>query len=193
MVPLSFASWIYPLIDRVALGGNAKRALALVDKALVKDQDNPQAHALRAEILRQMGRQDDFVAALRDALKADPLYLPARLELGVALAQKGDRAEAQKEMEAVLRQNPLHPRGHFNYGALMSEEGRWEEARLHFARALELDGTYCKSYAALITADLQLGDHAGAVAALEKTRKNCSDPEMVEQAELMVGDGKVPQ
>jgi len=193
MVPLSFASWIYPLIDRVALGGNAKRALALVDKALVKDQDNPQAHALRAEILRQMGRQDDFVAALRDALKADPLYLPARLELGVALAQKGDRAEARKEMEAVLRQNPLHPRGHFNYGALMSEEGRWEEARLHFARALELDGTYCKSYAALITADLQLGDHAGAVAALEKTRKNCSDPETVEQAELMVGDGKVSQ
>jgi len=192
-VPLSFASWTYHLIDRVARGGNAERALALVDKALAKDEDNPQAHGLRAEILRQMGRQDDFVAALRDALKADPLYLPARLELGVALAQRGDRDEAQKEMEAVLRQNPLHPRGHFNYGALMSELGRWQEARLHFTRALELDGTYCKGYAALITADLQLGDRAGAVATLAKTRKNCRDPETIEEAELMVGDGKVPQ
>ena len=194
LVPLGFANWVYPLIDRVAQAGNAERALALVDKALAKDKDNPQAYGLRADILRQMGRQDDFVAALRDALKADPLYLPARLELGVALAQRGDRAEAQKEMEAVLRQNPLHPRGHFNYGALMSELGRWQEARLHFARALELDETYCKSYAALITADLQLGDRAGAVATLEKTRKHCRDPETVEQAELMVGqDGKVPQ
>jgi arylsulfatase A-like enzyme/Tfp pilus assembly protein PilF len=189
LVPLNFAHWVYPLIDRVAVGGNAARALALVDKALAKDKDNAQAHALRAEILRQMGRQDDFVAALREALEADPLYLPARLELGVALAQRGDKAEAQKELEAVLRQNPLHPRGHFNYGAFHAEQGRWQEARLHFARALELDETYCKSYAALITADLQLGDHAGAVAALEKTKKNCRDPETVEQAELMVDEG----
>ena len=194
LVPGNFANWVYPLIDRVALAGNAPRALALVDKALAKDKDDAQAHALRAEILRQMGRQDEFIAALRDALAADPLYLPARLELGVALAQRGDKAEAQKEMEAVLRQNPLHPRAHFNYGALMTELGRWQEARVHFARALELDGTYCKSYAALITADLQLGDRAGAVATLEKARKNCRDPETVEEAESLVGqDGRMPQ
>ena len=186
LVPLNFATWVYPLIDRVALGGNAERALALADKALARDADNPQAHALRAEILRQMGRTDAFVAALRDALEADPLYLPARLELGVALAQRGERAEAQKELEAVLRQNPLHSRGHFNYGALLSELGRWEDARRHFARALELDATYCKSYAALITADLQLGDHAGAAAALNKTREHCRDAETVAQAELLV-------
>jgi arylsulfatase A-like enzyme/Tfp pilus assembly protein PilF len=194
LVSVSFATWMYPLIDRVAQRGRAERALALIDKALVRDAANPQAHALRAEILRQMGRQDDFMAALRDALKADPLYLPARLELGVALAQQGDKEEARKELEAVLRQNPLHPRGHYNYGTLLTELGRWDEARRHFARALELDVTYCRSYEALITADLKVGDHAGAVATLDRLKQHCSDPDTVEQAEaLMQQDRSVPQ
>lgn len=187
------STWVYPLIDRMAVAGHTERALALVGKALAKDRDNAQAYALRAEILRQMGRQDDFMAALRDALKADPLYLPARLELGVALAQRGERAEAQKEMEAVLRQNPLHPRGHFNYGALMSELGRWQEARLHFARAVELDANYCKSYAALVTADLQLGDRAGAAATVDRLQQHCRDDDALEEAEAMMQDGSGPR
>jgi tetratricopeptide (TPR) repeat protein len=193
-VSLSFSSWMYPLIDRVAQGGRAERALALVDKALRRDTANPEAHALRADILRQMGRQDDFMAALRDALAADPLYLPARLELGIALAQRGERAEAQKELEAVLRQNPLHPRGHYNYGTLLSELGRWEDARRQFTRALELDVTYCQSYEALITADLKLGDHAGAAATMERLRQHCHDADTVEEAEaLMQQERSVPQ
>jgi tetratricopeptide (TPR) repeat protein len=194
-VSASFASWMYPLIDRVAQGGNAKRALALVDKALLKDTTNPQAYALRADILRQMGQEDAFIAALRDALKADPLYLPARLELGTALAQRGDREEARKELEAVLRQNPLQPRGHYNYGALLSDLGRWEDARRHFTRALELDPTYCHSYEALITADLKLGDKAGAAATLDRLKQHCrDDTETMEEAEaLMHQDRSVPQ
>jgi arylsulfatase A-like enzyme/Tfp pilus assembly protein PilF len=185
--------WVYPLVDRVARSGSPARALPLADKVVAADANNPRAHVLRAQILRQMGRQDAFVAALRDALKVDPLYLPARLDLGVALAQRGERAEAQKELEAVLVQNPLHARGHFNYGTLLSELGRWRDARRHFARAVELDVTYCRGYGALLTADVRLGDRAAAAATLDRLKEHC-DTDTVEQAEALVQqDGSVPQ
>lgn len=193
LVPESFANWVYPLIYRAAQGGRAERALALVDKALQRDVDNAQAHALRADILRQLGREDEFVAALREALRVDPLYLPARLELGTALAQRGEREEGRKELENVLRQDPLHARGHFNYGTLLSELDRWKEARVHFARAVELDVSYCRSYAALITADVHLGDKAGAAATLERLRENCRGDETVQQAEAFLKQESEPQ
>jgi len=189
----SFGSWVYPLIDRVAQRGRTERALALVDKALERDSDNPRAHALRAGILRQMGREDEFVAGLREALRVDPLFLPARLELGTALAQRGEKEEGRKEMENVLRQNPLHPRAHFNYGTVLSEMGRWQEARVHFARAAELDVSYCRSYGALITADVQLGDKAGAAATLERLKPPCRDDESVQDAEAFLKQEGVPQ
>jgi arylsulfatase A-like enzyme/Tfp pilus assembly protein PilF len=189
----SFGNWMYPLINRVAQGGRAERALALVDKALERDSDSPLPYALRADILRQMGREDEFVAALREALRIDPLYLPARLELGVALAQRGEKEEARKELENVLRQDPLSARGHFNYGTLLSELGRWKEARLHFARAVELDVSYCRSYAALITADVHLGDKGGAAATLERLRQQCRGDETIQQAEAFLKQESEPQ
>jgi tetratricopeptide (TPR) repeat protein len=189
----SFGNWVYPLVNRVAEGGRAERALALVDKALERDTDNPLPYALRADILRQMGREEEFVAGLREALRVDPLYLPARLELGIALAQRGEREEARQELENVLRQDPLNARGHFNYGTLLSELGRWQEARLHFARAVELDVSYCRSHAALITADVHLRDKAGAAATLERLKQQCRDDETVQQAEAFLKGETEPQ
>ena len=189
----SFGNWLYPLLDRVAQRGHPERALPLVDKALERDRDNPRAHGLRAELLRQLGREDEYVAELREALRVDPLYLPARLELGTALAQRGEKEEARKELESVLRQNPLHARAHFNYGTLLSELGRWQDARVHFARAVELDVSYCRSYAALVTADVHLGDKAGAAATLGRLKPQCRDDESVQQAEAFLKQDSVPQ
>lgn len=194
LVPMSFASWVYPLIERLARQGRPERALALVEKALALDARNPAVHALRAEILRQMGREEAYLDGLRDALKANPRYLPARLELGVALAQRGERAQAQIELEIALSQNPLHPRAQFNYGTLLTELGRWEDARRHFARALELDQTYWRSYTALIIADLKLGDRAAAATVLAQLEERCKDPEVLEEAVALLNpDGSEPR
>jgi tetratricopeptide (TPR) repeat protein len=189
LAPLSFARWLYPIIDRLAQTGNPKRALALIDRALAKDQGVAAAHALRADILRQLGREDDYIAGLRDALKVDPGYYPARLELGVVLAQRGELVQAQEQLEAVLRQQPLNPRAHFNYATLLTQLGRWQEARRHFARALELDANYWKGYTALMATDLELGDRSAAAAVQVQLKKRCQEAEVLQEAEALMNPG----
>ena len=90
------------------------------------DTDNPLPDALRADILRQMGREDEFVAAPARGPPGRPA-LPARAPGagGSTRAAGREGAKPAQELENVLRQDPLNARGHFNYGTLLSELGRW--------------------------------------------------------------------
>ncbi|MCP4368616.1 MAG: hypothetical protein GY797_10980, partial [Deltaproteobacteria bacterium] len=126
----------YQLAARMA-EAEPERALALVDKALAGGA-GAQGYALRATIFRILGDEAEYVNGLRAALAVDASYLPARLELGITLAQRGAFPQAARELAAVLRQDPLHPRAHFNYARLLADLDRPEESKGHFERAVAL-------------------------------------------------------
>jgi len=73
------------------------RLVAADDAVLVSDLGAAYAAA---------GRRDDAERAYRDAIVLDPDYAHAHAALAMALAERGERAEARTHAEAALRLQP---------------------------------------------------------------------------------------
>jgi len=84
--------------------------------------------------LREAGRPEAAVAALRRALELDPASSYGRSQLGAVLASMGRRAEAEPELRAALTAAPEDVEALFNYAVILWETGRRDEARTLFAR-----------------------------------------------------------
>jgi arylsulfatase A-like enzyme/Flp pilus assembly protein TadD len=94
--------------------GNACRALGDLDEAetayraaLEREPRAPDALNGLAVALVQQGRARDAVPLLEQALQADRGFVEARLNLGIAFQESGDRVRAAEQYRAVLRA-PAH-------------------------------------------------------------------------------------
>src|SRR5262249_42018894 len=84
-------------------------------------------------------RHFDQAAALYErALKVQPDYYPALLDLGDLAQRRGDSEEALRHYERAVAVNPLDHRGHFLSGNALVELGRSAPALDAYARALSL-------------------------------------------------------
>lgn len=72
----------------------------------------------------------------RDTLKKNPNSWLAHCDLGVILAARGDRAEAETHYLEALRLNPSDGDAHYNFANLLVATGRKEEALDHYRQAL---------------------------------------------------------
>jgi tetratricopeptide (TPR) repeat protein len=86
------------------------RALNVADDLLRLDAEDPQALALRGEILSRMGRSDEAIAALRAATKFNPNLPSARLRLGELYSERQDWSSACLELSAAVELAPTDPR-----------------------------------------------------------------------------------
>jgi len=59
-----------------------------------------------ANVLEQMGREDEAVAVLRAAIAREPNYFAGHLRLASLLGLAGQTEEAESEVKEVLRINP---------------------------------------------------------------------------------------
>ncbi len=93
--------------------GNTEEARRRLDQALedVSDaQPNPVAYRTRiglATIERQAGNLEAALTQVDEALKANPGYLPARIEKARALVAKGEGDDAMAVLEPVLTETEL--------------------------------------------------------------------------------------
>src|SRR5437868_11810392 len=86
-------------------------------------------------------RQRHFTEAMelyQRALKAQPDYYPALLDLGDLAQLQGDAGEALRRYEQAVAVNPMDHRGHFLKGNALVELGRIAPALDAYARALAL-------------------------------------------------------
>jgi tetratricopeptide (TPR) repeat protein len=84
--------------------GDYARALDHIERALVTNAHHNQARALKAAVLRRMGRVEVALQTARAALALDPLNLWARAEMVLALDELGDPADFQQsELTRLLR------------------------------------------------------------------------------------------
>jgi len=72
----------------------------------------------------------------RDTLKKNPNSWLAHCDLGVVLAGRGDRTEAEGHYLEALRLNPKDGDAHYNFANLLAATGRKEEALEHYRQAL---------------------------------------------------------
>jgi serine/threonine protein kinase/tetratricopeptide (TPR) repeat protein len=106
------------------------------------------ALSVQANQLSMLDRAQNLqaIGMYRKALTLDPKYADARSRLAYRLMMMGytydDPANIDKgvaEAEAALAMDPLRPNTHFVLGSGYGIQGRYEQSRQAFLRALELD------------------------------------------------------
>jgi tetratricopeptide (TPR) repeat protein len=82
-----------------------------------------QDHYYLAAIALDESNTDLALAELRSTLDAEPLYLPARIELAEALFQSGKAGEAEKEYAAALKAEPDQPQALLGMARVAMQRG----------------------------------------------------------------------
>jgi tetratricopeptide (TPR) repeat protein len=76
--------------------------------------------------------------AYRQGIERDPKHVPCRVNFGLMLARKGRESEALDQLCAVL----TPAQAHYNVGSVYEQQGRKDQAKKQYRKALELDATF---------------------------------------------------
>lgn len=122
--------------------GQWDRAADCYRKAATADPNNQLMFELLGEALQENGDMPGAIAAWRQALRLQPAFLDASLNLAVALAQTGNTDEAVKLLTAALAAHPREEHSddaYVNLGTVYMHSGDWDAAEDAYQHALELN------------------------------------------------------
>jgi TolB-like protein/Tfp pilus assembly protein PilF len=135
-------------LERLNAGDQAN-AIEFLQKAIDKDPNYAQAHAMLANALDYMGQQyrmppeEAFARAKAEALKAvelDDALAEGHAALGLAvISREWDWSTAEKEFRRALELNPNSANIRLRYGVYLAQIGRPQEAIAEARLAHELD------------------------------------------------------
>ncbi|HEY5039451.1 MAG TPA: tetratricopeptide repeat protein [bacterium] len=85
----------------------------------------------------------------REAIKLDPSYFPAQLNLGILLFKAGRYDDSIKECTKAVSLYPTHPSAHFHLGNAYYAKMWWEEAMVEYEKVFHLDPNHVDVHFAL--------------------------------------------
>lgn len=116
--------------------GNVDSAVRWWNKLIRLEPKNPEPH-INLGTLRQKEKQhEQAVGHFRAAVRCAPDDLGANLKLGLILSTTGHVTEAMQIGQRLLKQHPDRPEGYSLLANGLHEQGRCEEARAAFDKAL---------------------------------------------------------
>jgi tetratricopeptide (TPR) repeat protein len=96
-------------------------------------------HLERGVQLEQVGRIDDAIAETEKALALDPSLSKAHLNLLILYAKTGKAKQAEEHYKTLVALDPdQFPEAYYNYGVLLFEEGKFDEADKAFRKTLAI-------------------------------------------------------
>ena len=136
----------------------------------VRDQPSyPDTHYTLGSIYVKLGKLRLAEESFRQALKINPDYLKARINLFNTLHQMGRAAEAAEQGEYIIARNVDYPDVYCNMGDIMLSLGRHGDALLHLEKAVRMRPRYGR---ALYLKGLALALH-GRIADAEQAYEAC--------------------
>jgi tetratricopeptide (TPR) repeat protein len=151
-----------------AVQGDRPEAIADLDKAIKIAPDDAIPLVLRARIHQQAGDSDRAAADLERVLDRHPDH-PAALELrGLIAAERNDYAAAIRDFRKLVAQKQDDPVLVGQLAMLYMGAKQPRQAIKRFSRALELDEKNFACRRGRSDAEISIGDHAAALADLEK-------------------------
>jgi tetratricopeptide (TPR) repeat protein len=131
------AFWIHTGVAQVIRArGDFAKALEEIEKGLTLRSDDPTAMTEKSEILLRLGRSQEAMNLVRQALVFDPYSPNAHLLLGkLRLAQYDSRGALESMTEATNRA-PTSMEGHLGKAEALLFTGRTAEAEASLNRAL---------------------------------------------------------
>lgn len=165
-----------------------------LQKALEIAPRHREAHGVLAEVLRRLGLTEEAAKELQVAEKlpkitylADPIYEELIAE-GISPFWYGERArrlkrkglinEAAREIEIALQLSPT-PKGYNYLGNLLKEAKRFDDASIHYRKAIVLNPNYYEAMSNLAQLSLEMNQEEEAIFWAEKALKaNPGSPEL---------------
>lgn len=83
-------------------------------------------------------RTGDARAPVLEALRLNPNYPEARVNLATILRRTGEFNQSEQQYQEALRIQPINVEAHAGYGALLLQEGRNDEALREFSTVVQL-------------------------------------------------------
>jgi Tfp pilus assembly protein PilF len=150
----------YNLALALERSGKAAEAESAYRKTLeLRPEYTPAALNLGALFYSER-RYGEAVTVYRSAVARDPRSVAARNNLAEAYRASGDRANARREFETVLKENPDYAPAHYGLGVLFDDDqGDRRRAAEHYRRYLALAPS--ASDADEVRHWLQQAEHAG--------------------------------
>jgi TolB-like protein/Tfp pilus assembly protein PilF len=131
-------------------------------KVLAFNPNHAHAHDSQADVLYRMsGEMDSALVEYEVALRLDPFLLPAHLNKALSLNHKGQFVEADRQLEELIRQNPV-PLLLNGRGETLLQRGRYQEAQASYEAALAAVPSLTEARVGLVRALIGLGDLAAA-------------------------------
>lgn len=123
-------SWILlSLYGNITQMRAIERAQPMIEKALALDPESAEAFAALGLARMQIGQNDSAESALRQAIKLNGDYIPARLWLGNLLGGQGRLPEQGLVLKEAMALDPLNELLAVNYAGNLFKQGDYEGAR----------------------------------------------------------------
>jgi serine/threonine-protein kinase len=126
------------LANALVQSGQVGEGLALYERLVTEQPDNPWLHFRQGHALSDQGRHKEAAAACREAIRLQPDLPGAHNNLGIALRGQGRYKEAEAAYREAIRLKPDYPEAHSNLGNALSDQGRHKEAEAACREAIRL-------------------------------------------------------
>jgi Flp pilus assembly protein TadD len=113
-------------------------ARALIEKTVQLEPHNPSLHANLGAYWRRAGKPDQAIRHFEHVLQLEPRAAGAHFELGQIRLERNEMEAGRVHYEARARLDRWNPEAQADYGTLLSNLRRLDEARHYLERALWL-------------------------------------------------------
>jgi uncharacterized protein (TIGR03032 family) len=129
--------------------------------------ESPAFQFQRGNELYSRGKLNKAITAYRQCVSAQPDFPNAKYNLGVALGDAEQYAEASAYLEEVIQAEPERAEAYNSLGYLESRQRQTQKAIAHYEQAIELKPNYPQAHFNLGMSLLQSGDYARGFAEYE--------------------------
>lgn len=148
-----------------------QRAADAFRQALQRLPIFPQARVALTQAESQVQTLEQQIQASRQQLQASPRSINARLQLAIALYQKGDPEAASTELSTALAFSPANPQILYHLGRTQALQQQWSQAESSYRQALQRDPNLTEAYVHLglaLLAQIQAEKTKEAVTVLQR-------------------------
>ena len=138
--------------------GDHEGALAIVEKLLTNDADNPQLLLNQGVILKRLQRYEDSLSVYQKLLKTQPKNDALLSNMGSLFLAQWQLKHAFHYLKKALSINPNNANAHNNIGSCYLKQGKYQLAQQHYEKALACDNNNQEALFNLSWCLLRLGE-----------------------------------
>lgn len=147
--------------------GDSRGAIVAYDRATELRPDLTEAWYRAGALVYTLGHREESIGCFRRAAETGPRTSFGRLGKARALLTQDRDLEAEKVLQKTVAVEPQNALAHDLLGNLLSELGRFDEARACFERAIALAPLLAGSYYDLVRCRRITGEDAGLVGQMD--------------------------